>query len=74
MSTPQLKLCRLFSLGISSEPELNSWGAFNMFNVTSAELHFALNIFVDIGDVIDNGDVMDIGVLVNTAGLVDRFS
>lgn len=39
-----------------------------MFNVTSAELHFALNIFVD------NGDVIDIGVLVNTAGLIARFS
>lgn len=39
-----------------------------MFNVTSAELHFAPNIFVDIGDVVD------IGVLVNTAGLSVRFS
>lgn len=39
-----------------------------MFNVTSAELHFTLSIFVDIGDV------RDIGVLVNTAGLTDRFS
>lgn len=68
MSTPQLKLCLLFTLEISSEPELFSWGAFNMFNVTSAELHFALNIFVD------NGDVIDIGVLVNTAGLIARFS
>lgn len=66
MSTPQLKLCRLFSLEISSEPDVCSCGAFNIFNVTSAELHFALNMFVDIGD--------DIGVLVNTAGLIARFS
>lgn len=67
MSTPQLK-CLLFSLGISSEPELSSCGAFNMFNVTSAELHFALKRFADIGDVKDTGD------LVNAAGLIVRFS
>jgi len=39
-----------------------------MFNVTSAELHFVLKIFVDIGDVIG------VDVLDTVAGLIARFS